>query len=369
MYAAGLTEARHGRLDRVRPRAVPIAGGLGIVVVMVLAGFLLPAAGAAPASVSNPPSISGYHLWVLNYDPTSQQVFGTAEGKTPANVSVFNGTTGQFITGVPAGSRMLGYVLEPLGLDRERAVGFVEEPGNHTGKIGVFSTKTLHDLPGRSLPGGCPGAGPTFDRVVKLVFVNCGRPNGSSPIYGYLLNATSLQVVATVPLGNGSGSPEYGPGVDVRTGDLFQPLDGRGAIAVVDPSQARVVATITHLPTNLMNPLFDARANEFFAFSHSSAVAVIDAATDRVVANFSIPGNVVSVAPIWNASEFAVLSDLGCSGCSDHIYYVNTTGVILGNQSLPSASSVSITYDAADGKVWVADPYSVGWLYLRSPIY
>jgi hypothetical protein len=330
-------------------------------------------AGAGPgALVGGNVTIPGYHVWVLTFDPSNGMMYGTVEGQTPANISVFNGTTAAFVKGIPAGSSALGYFTDPIGLDAAQSKVFVQETGvNGTGKIGQFSTTTLTDLPSHDYVRGCGGIGPTYDPKNGVLFLNCGKPSPTASIYEYIVNSTTLQLKFNVTLGTGAGAAYWGPGIDPRNGLAYQSMDVKNEIQVVSPYNGAIVATIHGLGYNLESPIFDPHSGMMYAVSESGAVDVIDPATQSVRSNFTLSGGaILSVSPMWATNELALLQQPSCSGCNvDQILYVNaTSGAVIGNTSV-AFGTAAIAYDPSDAMMWSTDSYGAGMIQLWSPIY
>jgi YVTN family beta-propeller protein len=187
------------------------------------------------------------------------------------HVDVFD-TASQRVVGTVANTPGVHGVAVAQDLDR----GFTSNGGNNT--VTVFALSSLEQL--GTVPVGAKPDSIAYDPKTRRVFAANGKDKSLS-----VIDAASSKVVATIAL---AGTPETA--VVDGNGRLFVALEDKNAIAVVDTQSAKVVgqydvAAVCDEPAGLA---IDAASARLYAGCHNQKMAIVDAATGKVLAAPSI---------------------------------------------------------------------------------
>jgi YVTN family beta-propeller protein len=181
----------------------------------------------------------------------------------------------------PRSNRVVGEIADTPGvhgiaLAPELLRGFTSNGRSNT--VSVFQLDDLHTIATISVTGQNPDA-ILYDSSVKRVFTFNGRSHNAT-----VIDAESLKVVATIALG---GKPEVA--VTDGKGHVFVNLEDTSEVAVIDEATNRVMATWPLSPCEEPTGLaIDAAHDRLFSVCANRRMVVIDATTGRLVATVPI---------------------------------------------------------------------------------
>lgn len=169
------------------------------------------------------------------------------------------------------------------GLKGIHGVAFSRNPELAFASLGgaaEIAALTLRGATIRPIPAGADPDGIVFDEKFGVVYAGNGRSDSAT-----IVSIRDLEHPMTVPLG---GSPEY-PQVDETTGLIYQPLEDKNQVAVIDPGQQRVVAGFPVSPCEgPKGSAIDMERKVLFIGCSNRLLAVMDLASGRVVATVAI---------------------------------------------------------------------------------
>ena len=235
-----------------------------------LVAFLLAgSAAAADYRVVRESKIAGAGGWdYLTFDASSGRLF------------IARGDRVQVVD--PVDGRLLGEVADTPGvhgvaLVPSRGKGYTSN--GRAGSIGVFDLGTLKPISTIVTPDG---RNPDFivydDRANVVIALNGGSANAS------VIGVDDDRLLRTVAL---PGKPEAA--VSDREGLVYANIEDHDEIAVIDPVQGSVVATLAlpgcHEPAGLA---IDAQTRRLFVGCHNRALLIVDIDADRILATLPI---------------------------------------------------------------------------------
>lgn len=256
--------------------------------------------GTVAGSPSSPPQyrvvnhirLGGDGGWdFLTVDGQSRRVYVARSTR----VMVVDADSGKLIAEIPDTPRVHGIALAP-----ELGTGFITVGGAH--KVVVIDLKTLGQK-GSVETGENPDA-ILYHPVLKRIFVFNGQSKNVT-----VINATSLQVLATIPV---SGKPEVAAYDD--SGHVFVNLEDKGTVAVIDTSSNKVVNEWSLAPCDEPTGLaIDLKKHHLFAAcSGNKVMAVLDSSTGKLLA--SVPIGAGSDGAAFDSSTGFAFSSNGSDG-------------------------------------------------------
>lgn len=234
------------------------------------------ALGQTPAAT---PGASGYHLaatwkpggeggWdYLSVDPAAHRLYVTR----PDRVQVIDTESGKLVG-------------EVLGLDGGHGVALATEfhrgfaSSGRSNTVVVFDLETLKPV-GEPLAVGKKPDAIIYDSASKHVFAFDGGSDEAS-----VIDAGTAKVVGTIPLG---GGPEFAA-VDGK-GTLYVNLEDKSETLAIDTQKNAVTHRWPLAPGDGPSGLaLDAATGHLFAGCHNEQMAVLDAASGKVLASPAI---------------------------------------------------------------------------------
>jgi YVTN family beta-propeller protein len=153
--------------------------------------------------------------------------------------------------------------------------GFITD--GRTNQVVVFDLKT-NQIKNKVKAGTNPD-GAVYDPASKRLFVFNGRSNDAT-----VIDAEKETVVGTIPLG---GKPEF-PAADGK-GNVYVNIEDKNEIVKIDSKSAKATAHWPLAPCESPSGLaFDSANNRLFAVCDNKMMAVVDAASGKVVATPAI---------------------------------------------------------------------------------
>ena len=246
----------------------------GLAVLLAVGVGMLPFHGRA----QSPPVVAdaaGYHLeatwkvggeggWdYLTFDPQSRRLYVTRTDR----VQVIDGDKGMLLGEVHGLEGGHGVALAP-----ELNRGFASS--GKSGSVIMFDLQTLAPV-GGPIPVGRKPDAIIYDPATKHVFAFNGDSKDAS-----VIDAATAKVVATIPLG---GGPEFAA-VDGQ-GGLFVNLEDEGLTLAIDTQKNAVAQRWPLAPGEGPSGLaMDPARHRLFAGCHNAQMAVLDAASGKVLA-------------------------------------------------------------------------------------
>jgi DNA-binding beta-propeller fold protein YncE len=144
----------------------------------------------------------------------------------------------------------------------------------------------------RIVPAGIDPDGIVFDQKADIAYVGNGASDSAT-----LLPAVDLDHPITIPLG---GSPEF-PQVDESTGLIYQPLEDKNEVVVIDPVAHGVVSRFPISPCEKpKGSALDSEDHVLFVGCSNRLLAVMNLADGHLIATVPI-GRFVDVVA-WDAA-------------------------------------------------------------------
>lgn len=222
------------------------------------------------------PGKGGYVDYLVFGGPHHRLYAGYASKNALAVLDIGEGKVIAMITGLQD--------VRSIALVASRNLGFTSNRGD--GTIGVVDLES-NRLQRRIVDGKGPDA-IIYDPAAALVYV--ANHEGRS---GTFIDPATEKVTASVPLG---GLAEYAQ-ADPATGVVFQNLEDRNEIVVVDPGKKAVVARYPIAPGKGPTGLaLDAVNHRLFCVCGNNRLVVIDATNGALKAVLPIGSGVDSVA-------------------------------------------------------------------------
>ncbi|MGA8142593.1 MAG: YncE family protein [Candidatus Acidiferrales bacterium] len=266
-------------MTRQRFQYLEILAVLLVTLAVVAAGVHAGASMDASAPATKvAPGPSGYHLlkkialggeggWdALAFDSASRRLFISRQTK----VIVLNVDSEKVVGEI---SNTEGVHDIDLAPDLNR--GFTSN--GRAGTVTIFDLKTLAII-GSAQAGTNPDA-IVYDPASKRVFAMNGRSSNSTAI-----DAATGNVVATIPLG---GKPEFA--VADGAGHVYVNIEDKSELQQIDSQKLAVTASWPLSPCQEPSGLaIDAAHHRLFAGCDNKIMAVVDAATGKVIATPAI---------------------------------------------------------------------------------
>jgi DNA-binding beta-propeller fold protein YncE len=245
-------------------------------------------------------------------------VVETASGKVKADITGLKGTHG-------------------VAFDTSGKFGYISDGGAN--EVVAFDRKTDATL--QRVPAGANPDGIVFEPVTQTVWAFNGRSKTAT-----VIDDATHQVVATVQL---PGKPEF-PVADGK-GSIYDNIEDLSQIAHIDAKTHTVLASWPIAPCESPSGLaIDAEHSRLFSVCDNNKMAVVDAATGKVVATPPIGGRP-------DAARFDVRHNLAFSSNGEGsltIVRENSSNSYAVQQTLPTKRGArTMALDQASGKIYV----------------
>jgi YVTN family beta-propeller protein len=235
---------------------------LGLFAAMTLA-VTLPAFAQKSYRVQDSWKVGGEGGWdYLTADSAANRLYITHGGR----VEVLDATTGKSIGAITGLKGTHGVALDDAG-----KYGYISDGGANA--VVVFDRSSLQTV--TSIPAGTNPDGIVYEPVTKTVWAFNGRSSNVT-----VIDTAAQKVIATVPL---PGKPEF-PVADGK-GFIFDNIEDKSEIVRLDAKDPKVTATWSVSPCESPSGLaIDRAGRRLFAVCDEKKMAVVDADTGKVIA-------------------------------------------------------------------------------------
>jgi YVTN family beta-propeller protein len=239
---------------------------LGLFAAMTLA-VTLPAFAQKSYRVQDSWKVGGEGGWdYLTADSAANRLYITHGGR----VEVLDATTGKSIGAITGLKGTHGVALDDAG-----KYGYISDGGANA--VVVFDRSSLQTV--TSIPAGTNPDGIVYEPVTKTVWAFNGRSSNVT-----VIDTAAQKVIATVPL---PGKPEF-PVADGK-GFIFDNIEDKSEIVRLDAKDPKVTATWSVSPCESPSGLaIDRAGRRLFAVCDEKKMAVVDADTGKVIATPAI---------------------------------------------------------------------------------
>lgn len=239
---------------------------LGLFAAMTLA-VTLPAFAQKSYRVQDSWKVGGEGGWdYLTADSAANRLYITHGGR----VEVLDATTGKSIGAITGLKGTHGVALDDAG-----KYGYISDGGANA--VVVFDRSSLQTV--TSIPAGTNPDGIVYEPVTKTVWAFNGRSSNVT-----VIDTATQKVIATVPL---PGKPEF-PVADGK-GFIFDNIEDKSEIVRLDAKDPKVTATWSVSPCESPSGLaIDRAGRRLFAVCDEKKMAVVDADTGKVIATPAI---------------------------------------------------------------------------------
>ena len=376
------------RIATALPRIL-VSTVLGLLVVPLLLGFVLPVAGATAAGTApgnpHPVTLPGPQYPVRFAEtglPTGTNWTVTLGGNSSSSTGplivfyVANGTynysigsTNGFVPSVPSGSLIVqggnNSVVATLNVQGAKPWGGAWDPltGNllmaydAKGNLSVINSTTNANT--GNIPVGKSPDPPVYDPVHQYFYVpNWGTNNVT------ILNATTFVHVAEVPVGH---APIQGV-FDPANGLVYVANSQGNSVSVLNGSNATPVATIGvgTAPEGIAYDPIDQMV--YVTNSVSANVSVINGTPGSVHATVPLPANSgpwgITFDPVDRTLYVTQTGGAACSGGGGPCYgaLINAVTHAYSGTFIEGASAVYPSFDSGNGFVYVANALNPGYV-------
>jgi len=239
---------------------------LGLFAAMTLA-VTLPAFAQKSYRVQDSWKVGGEGGWdYLTADSAANRLYITHGGR----VEVLDATTGKSIGAITGLKGTHGVALDDAG-----KYGYISDGGANA--VVVFDRSSLQTI--TSIPAGTNPDGIVYEPVTKTVWAFNGRSSNVT-----VIDTATQKVIATVPL---PGKPEF-PVADGK-GFIFDNIEDKSEIVRLDAKDPKITATWSVSPCESPSGLaIDRAGRRLFAVCDEKKMAVVDADTGKVIATPAI---------------------------------------------------------------------------------
>jgi YVTN family beta-propeller protein len=239
---------------------------LGLFAAMTLA-VTLPAFAQKSYRVQDSWKVGGEGGWdYLTADSAANRLYITHGGR----VEVLDATTGKSIGAITGLKGTHGVALDDAG-----KYGYISDGGANA--VVVFDRSSLQTV--TSIPAGTNPDGIVYEPVTKTVWAFNGRSSNVT-----VIDTATQKVIATVPL---PGKPEF-PVADGK-GFIFDNIEDKSEIVRLDAKDPKITATWSVSPCESPSGLaIDRAGRRLFAVCDEKKMAVVDADTGKVIATPAI---------------------------------------------------------------------------------
>ena len=246
---------------RVSGFRIPGFSALGLLAAMGIAASS--ALGQSSFKVQDKWKIGGEGGWdYLTTDSAAKRLYITHGGR----VEVIDSTTGKPIGAITGLKGTHGVALDDAG-----KYGYISDGGANA--VVVFDRTTLQTV--TSIPAGTNPDGIVFEPVTKTVWAFNGRSKDVT-----VIDTGTQKVIATVSL---PGKPEF-PVADGK-GMVFDNIEDKNEIVRLDAKDPKVTATWSVSPCESPSGLaIDLQGRRLFAVCDEKKMAVVDADSGKVIA-------------------------------------------------------------------------------------
>jgi YVTN family beta-propeller protein len=263
----------------------------------------------------------------LTADSSAHRLYITHGGR----VEVLDATSGKSIGAITGLKGTHGVALDDAG-----KFGYISDGGAN--EVVVFDRSTLQKV--TSIPAGTNPDGIAFEPVTNTVWAFNGRSKDVT-----VIDTATQKVIATVPL---PGKPEF-PVADGK-GAIYDNIEDKNEIVLLDAKNPKITATWSIAPCESPSGLaIDREGRRLFAVCDEKKMAVVDADTGKVIATPTI-GNGPDAAAYDPKTKLAYSSN--GEGTVTIIDASNGSYQVLQNLATQQGAR-TMALDSATGKVYV----------------
>jgi YVTN family beta-propeller protein len=279
-------------------------------------------------SIQDKWKVGGEGGWdYLIADSAAHRLYITHGGR----VEVLDSATGKSIGAITGLKGTHGVALDEAG-----KYGYISDGGANA--VVVFDRTSLQTV--TSIPAGTNPDGIAFEPVTKTVWAFNGRSKDVT-----VIDTATQKVIATIPL---PGKPEF-PVADGR-GFVFDNIEDKSEIVRLDAKDPKITATWPVSPCESPSGLaIDRAGRRLFAVCDGKKMAVVDADTGKVIATPEI-GNGPDAAGFDPKTKLVFASN--GEGTVTVVDASNNSYKVLQNLATQQGAR-TMALDSATGKIYV----------------